>query len=265
MEIIALLLLFGLVWFLLARFVLRRLTIYEYQCGLKYSNGRYTGKLSPGAHWYFPYFTAIKTVDLRPCFVTVPGQEVLSADHVSLKCSLAVKYEVVDPHTAVNKIDNYQTALYLELQVALRGIIGSAPVDQLLEQRDQLGARLLELCVGKGRALGIQILSVNIKDIMFPGQLKTIFTQVIKARKEGLATLEKARGETAALRNLANAAQLVERNPALLQLRALQSATGNTVIVGMPSQTTPVPIKSESVEKGEVPQIEPPSKKNVDD
>jgi hypothetical protein len=80
---------------------------------------------------------------------------------------------------------------------------------------------------------------------MFPGELKKIFTQVVRARQEGLAALEKARGETAALRNLANAAQLVDRNPSLMQLRLLQvigQQSGNTVVLGVPSSSGPIPI-----------------------
>ena len=83
---------------------------------------------------------------------------------------------------------------------------------------------------------------INIKDIMFPGELKKIFAQEIRARKEGLAMLEKARGETAALRNLANAAKMVQDNPALLQLRMLESS-GNTFVCGIPN--TIVPAKKE--------------------
>lgn len=93
----------------------------------------------------------------------------------------------------------------------------------------QLGARVKETTIDKIHQLGIQLECVNIKDILFPGPLKVLFAEVMKAKKEGFAALKKARGETAALRNLANAAQMV-------QLWALQSSSGNTVVVGMASQ-----------------------------
>ncbi|MBU0468611.1 MAG: hypothetical protein KKD07_07885 [Candidatus Omnitrophica bacterium] len=80
---------------------------------------------------------------------------------------------------------------------------------------------------------------------MFPGELKKIFSQVAKARQEGLALLEKARGETAALRNLSNSANMLKNNPALMQLRMLHSS-GNTFVVGMPSENMPLPVKSEN-------------------
>jgi hypothetical protein len=87
-----------------------------------------------------------------------------------------------------------------------------------------------------------------VKDIMFPGELKNVFAKVLKAKKEGLAVLEKARGETAALRNLANAAKMLEGNPALMQLRILQSldtGAGNTVVFGLPEM---LPIKKRHAE-----------------
>jgi regulator of protease activity HflC (stomatin/prohibitin superfamily) len=87
---------------------------------------------------------------------------------------------------------------------------------------------------------------------MFPGKLKEMFAQVVQARKEGLAALEKARGETAALRSLANAAKMVEKSPALLQLRVIQSvegSRGNTVILGLPSQSSLVPVRLAELEE----------------
>ena len=110
---------------------------------------------------------------------------------------------------------------------------------------------------GKSRKLGIELHSVHIKDIMFPGQPKNIFAQVVAAKKEGLASLEKARGETATLRSLANAAQMVEKNPALLQLRALQNSVGNTVALGMSAQGGLIPVPQPARTEAQL--NEPPS------
>ncbi|MGH9194482.1 MAG: hypothetical protein ACRD1T_01920, partial [Acidimicrobiia bacterium] len=105
------------------------------------------------------------------------------------------------------------------------------------------------------------LLSVNLKDIMFPGDLKKMFAQVVQAQKAGLAALEKARGETAALRNLANAARMIEGNPALMQLRLLQQlaeSTGNTLVLGFPSSQTPLPLRPSEGETTEPKEIPPP-------
>lgn len=230
---------------LLIKWALRPVTILEFERGLQYTRGRFQGLLTPGLYWVVPPLTMIRTVDLRPTFVSITGQEVLSADGVTLKASLAAQYQVVEPETAMHSSADYQGALYLELQLSLRHSISAASIDALLSQRQSLGQQLMQHTEAKAAALGLRLLAVEIKDLTLPGDLKKIFTQVVKARQEGLAALEKARGETAALRHLANAAHMVERTPALLQLRLLQTlgdTSGHTVILGMPPQGMPVPI-----------------------
>jgi regulator of protease activity HflC (stomatin/prohibitin superfamily) len=176
----------------------------------------------------------VRKVDIRTQFASIVGQEVLSADNVSIKMSLVASYKISDPHLAVNQTASYQQALYLLLQLCLRDLIGSTPIDELLSKREEIGQQLYEKAVDQVAELGVELSLVGIKDVMFPGDLKAIFAQVVNARKEGLAALERARGETAALRNLANAAKMLENNPALMQLRLLQAIgdqPGNTVIL----------------------------------
>ena len=235
-----------LLFAVLIRMAFRPVVVYEFERGLRYARGRFIGILEPGLYWSFQHLSEVRKVDIRPVFAPVTGQEVLSSDGVALKVSLAAKYEVADPAVAINKVENFRDALHIELQLALRQIIGSTPIDDLLAGRQQIGTKLQELVAGKIPPFGLRLLSVEIRDIMFPGELKKIFTQVVRARQEGLAALEKARGETAALRNLANAAQLVERNPYLMQLRLLQvlgQQSGNTVVLGVQPPSGPIPIR----------------------
>ena len=245
------------------RVFVRRVTIFEYQKGLKYVHGRFEEVLPAGTHWHLPYFSRIVTLDVRPRFVTVSGQEVLSSDGVTLKVSMAASFRIVDSALAVNGVENYVEALYLKLQLALRELVGGATIDDLLERRPEFSARLMELSRNEAAGLGLELLSVDIKDIMFPGKLKEMFAQVVQARKEGLAALEKARGETAALRSLSNAARMVEKSPALLQLRVIQSvegSRGNTVILSLPSQGNLVPVRlAELEEPGRDEATPPPS------
>ncbi len=232
---------------IVVKYGVRRVTVYEFERCLKYVRGRFNAVVPPGQYWYLPWFTAVRKVDVRPRFVPIAGQEVLSSDGVTLKVSLAANYEVADPETAINKVQDYQETLYTELQLALRQIIGAADIDSLLATRDSISKKLLEMTEARARELGLRLIAVSIKDIMFPGKLKEMFAQVVSARKEGLAALEKARGETAALRNLANAAQMVESNPSLMQLRLLQAvgaSSGNTLLLGMPPQSTAIPVKT---------------------
>jgi regulator of protease activity HflC (stomatin/prohibitin superfamily) len=220
----------------------KRVTIFEYQRGLKYSKGRYTATLPPGQYWVLPATSSIVAVDVRPEFITITGQDVLSADGVTLKASLAGEFEVVDPNVAVNKNANYRTALYLTLQMALREIVGKEKIDDLMQNRSAIGTKLMEMTSAKAADCGVKLKIVDVKDIMFPGEMKKAFAQVVKAQKEGQAALERARGETAALRSLANAARMMDDNPNLLQLRALQTvadSNGNTLVFGVPNGVVP--------------------------
>lgn len=197
--------------------------VYEYQQGLRYRNGRLTSVLGPGRYWINPAVSRIDLVDTRTRVLTVPGQEVLSADGVTLKVSLSIRYRVADPVKATHGTQDYQSALYQALQTTLRAMVGSAPIDQVLERRPEFGAGLAAQVSPEAEALGLVLEEAEVKDIMFPGELKKLFTEVVRARQAGLAALERARGETAALRNLANAAELLGRNPALLTLRSLHA------------------------------------------
>ena len=238
--------------FFVLRIGARRITVFEYEKGLKYRKGKFKELVGPGQYWYIPYFVIIQKIDTRPRFVSIAGQEVLSSDGVTLKVSIAANFEISDLDIAINKIQSFQDALYIELQLALREIIGAADIDTILSNRDEMSTKLKEMTEQKIKKLGLKLISVSLKDIMFPGKLKEMFAQVINAKKEGLAALEKARGETAALRHLANAAKMLDSNPNLMQLRlvqALNQSSGNTLILGMPQQGTPIPIKEKEVIK----------------
>ncbi len=220
-------------------------TVYEFERGLRFSRGRFSGVLGPGIYWHLRRFTRIQKVDTRPAHVAVTGQEVLSSDGVAVKTSIAATYQVADPRRAVLETDDYTVAIHIELQLALRALVSALPVEELLQKRSDLGPQLKGMAGEKLKLIGIELQDAAVRDLTFPGELKKIFTQVVKARQEGLAALEKARGETAALRNLANAAQMIERNPQLMHLRLLQvlaQQPGNTVVLGF-QPGTPIPLR----------------------
>ncbi len=223
----------------------RRTIVIEYQAALLYSNGRFVRRLGPGRHWLFRPTQTITRVDLRPRLQSVPGQEVIAADGVSFKLSLACRYHVAQPETAINGVEDYQQALYQVLQLALREIVSGTTGDELLRNRRGVGEQLLALTSKPAGEFGLQIDAVNLKDLTLPGELKKVYSQVALAVKEGQAALERARGETAALRNLANAAKMLEENPALMQLRLIQQlgvSSGNTIVLGVPANSNPFPI-----------------------
>ena len=252
-------LLVGIVLVLVAlRLLLLRPVVMEYQAGLLYRNGRFRRRLSPGQHWLFRPTDTVAKVDLRPKLVSVTGQEVVTADGVSFKLSLACRFRVVRPEVAINQVEDYQQALYQVLQLSLREIVSGSNGEDLLRARKDIGERLMAEAAKPAEEFGLEVQSVNLKDITFPGDLKKIYSQVVLAQKEGQAALERARGETAALRSLANAAQLVSANPALMQLRLLQqvaASSGNTIILGVPATSNPIPITSKEGRASQPPKL----------
>lgn len=210
--------------------------VYEYERGILYVNGRCVRVLDPGAYWIFPIGRVLVRMDTRPRLETIKGQEILSRDAVTLRMSVIVEYRVTDPAAAINMVEDYIAAVYAEVQLALREAVSHEDVDSLLEGRDLIGKKILEVASrGTGR-FGVVLDRAEVKDIMFPGELKNVFARVVEARKDGLAALERARGETAALRSLANTARMLEGNPELKYLRQLQtieSSSGNTFVMGL--------------------------------
>jgi regulator of protease activity HflC (stomatin/prohibitin superfamily) len=233
------------------RGLLTTTTIYEYERGLRFRRGQFQRELGPGLYRYFRAYTTIQTHDTRLTHLPVSSQEVLTRDGVAIKVSLTATYQLVDIQKAVFNTINFQIALYTELQHALRGAVAAVDAETLLANRADMAPKLLQECKPAAAALGIDLHGVAIRDLTLPGEMKKIFAQVVKARQEGLAALERARGETAALRSLANAAQMVQRNPQLFQLRLLQvvgQQSGNTLVVGMPPGTATIPVRPSATE-----------------
>ena len=239
----------ALIVLLYATRVIGSITLLEYERALKFVRGRYVGLVGPGLFWHSRRTTSFRRVDTRPTHITVSGQEVLSSDGVAIKASLLAVYRVTDPKVAVLGIDDFAGAVHAQLQLALRAVVAGTSAEELLQKRNEVAGQLLSIAAPPLAQLGLELQSASFRDLTLPGDLKKIFSQVVRARQEGLAALEKARGETAALRSLANAAQMVQRNPQLLQLRLLQvleQQPGHTVVLGMPSGVVPVPVPRDS-------------------
>jgi regulator of protease activity HflC (stomatin/prohibitin superfamily) len=237
-------------------------TVHDYERGLRYRRGQFTGLLDAGAYVSFRPNSRIHVIDVRPVFVTVDGQDVLMSDGVNVRISLIARYVVGDPAAAVRGDQDYERALYVMLQLGLREAVAGRTAEELLASRRELGAVVMERSAGPLARIGIELLSVDVRDLMLPGELKRAFARVVAARKDGEIALERARGETAALRSLANAARMVEEHPALAQLRLLQEvggSTGNTIVVGAADGTgqVPRPARRRSAPAGSRPVVRP--------
>lgn len=213
--------------------------------GLLYHKGKFLEVLPAGQHVRWGRKFTMNLTDLRKSSTVVPGQDVLSADNVGLKASLLLTYQVIDPVKAAHDTQNWLGDLYHAAQIALRAVAGGVTIEALLGQRLDLGAQLLARIKADTEKIGVNILAVEIRDVTLPNDLKRAFAEVLKAKQEGQAALERARGESAALRNLANAARVLEGNPALMNLRLMQSLAtaqnaGSTLVIGVPGGFVPL-------------------------
>ena len=211
----------------------------EGQAGLLYHKGKFVRVLAAGRHAHWRRHIAIKWLDMRRAALLVAGQDVLTSDNVGLKLSLLVNYQIGDPVKAAHETQNWQGDIYNAAQLALRAVVNGIAIETLLSQRLDISSQLLARMQPEAAKIGINVLAVEVKDVMFPADLKRAFAEVLKAKQEGQAALERARGESAALRNLANAARVLEGNPALMNLRLMQSLSaaqnaGNTLVLGVP-------------------------------
>lgn len=238
-ALIPLLALFIIVSFLIAS-KYKKVFIFEYEKGLKYHKGKFVELLEPGVYFQFKN-TVIEKIDIRKNFEIIPGQEILTSDGVSVKLTLTAAYQVADLKKAIIEVKDYQSAFYILLQSIVRAVVGKIDFESLLKERDGFIQEIGKQAENKSLELGLKVSDVMVRDIMLTGELKKAVSQVATAKQESLAKLERTRGESAALRNLANTAKMIEDNPNLLKLRTLDvisQSSGNTIIFGN-SEVTP--------------------------
>jgi len=190
--------------------------------------------LHTGKHYFYSELRKleVKYVDMRLKELEISGQELLSADKVTLRCNLTMHYRVTDGKRYLNAVDDPNEYLYKQLQFAAREHLGSMNIDAILESQHTVSQSVLDklraVCLG----VGVEVDGVYIKDIILPGEMREIFNQVIEASKRAEANNIKRREETAATRSLLNTAKLMNDNPALARLKELEALEKITQTVG---------------------------------
>ncbi|MGK0190253.1 MAG: regulator of protease activity HflC (stomatin/prohibitin superfamily) [Verrucomicrobiales bacterium] len=197
-------------------------TIWSFQEGVVFRHGKFVKVLQPGRHAPWGAGYEVRKIEKNLRQLTVQSQEITTADKVAVKVSVIANYRVADSLKFVTEAQMPEQILYSAVQLALREMIGTEPIDDVLESKSGYGSQLKLSVIDSAASVGIQIESIDIRDVILGGDLKKAYAGVLLARKDALAGLEKARSEAAALRTLANGARLFESNPQLLQLRYLQ-------------------------------------------
>jgi regulator of protease activity HflC (stomatin/prohibitin superfamily) len=191
---------------------------------LVFQNGRLTTTLEPGVHafWRGESDLRIYHVELREQTAEINGQEIMTADKVTLRLNAMVTYRVIDPVQAVTAVDDVTQALYRQAQLALRAVVGTRELDALLADKDGVAAELEAALRARATALGLEVRTVGVRDLILPGEMRTLLNRVTEARKAAEAALVTRREETAAIRSQANTARIFETNPTLMRLRELE-------------------------------------------
>ena len=199
--------------------------IAPHELGVLSIDGRYHSLLQPGNYgfWKSARQVQIDVLDTRAQASEVSGQEILTKDKLSLRVNLSASWKVIDAHAAKFRIVDYKEGLYRELQFALRHAIGTRTLDELLANKSALDSVIHEYASEKNAAFGVQLISVGVKDLILPGELRELLNQVVHAEKMALANVIKRREETSATRNLLNTAKLMEESPILVRLKELES------------------------------------------
>ncbi len=173
-------------------------------------------------YWRDSSNVIVHQVDMRERTLDVGGQEIMTRDKVTLRVNLVLTYRVTDPVLAITGVTDYEQALYRAAQLALRAAIGMRTLDALLANKESTSDELLAVLAAQATGYGLAVAAVGLRDIVLPGEMKTILNQVIEAQKAAEANTVRRREETAAARSQANTAKLLAENPILARLKELE-------------------------------------------
>jgi regulator of protease activity HflC (stomatin/prohibitin superfamily) len=214
--------------------------VQQYERGVIFVLGKLTGAKGPGIFLVPPFITRMIKVDLRVVTLTVPPQEVISRDNVTIKVTAVVYFYVVDPVAAVVNVVNYMQATTQIGQTTLRNVLGQSELDELLSQRNKINRELQTIIDESTERWGVKVTAVEIKDVELPASMQRAMAKQAEAEREKRAKIIHAEGELQASAQLAQAAQVIGSQPATLQLRYLQTLTeiavekNSTIIFPLP-------------------------------
>jgi regulator of protease activity HflC (stomatin/prohibitin superfamily) len=197
----------------------------EHGAGMLWIDGKVERLLAPGSYafWKFNRNVSVDPVDLRLQALEVTGQEILTKDKVALRLNLSATWRFTDVLKAYKELAKPADHLYRELQFGLRAAVGTRSLDELLENKTVIDEVVTAQVTTKLAGYGLKLDGVGVKDIVLPGEMKTILAQVVEAGKAAEANVIRRREETAATRSLLNTAKVMEGNPVALRMKELET------------------------------------------
>ncbi|MEA3353468.1 MAG: slipin family protein [Campylobacterota bacterium] len=214
----------------------------EYERGVIFTLGRFTGVKGPGLIILIPFIQQMVKVDLRTIVLDVPTQDVISHDNVSVHVNAVVYFRVIDPQKAIIQVENFHSATSQLAQTTLRSVLGGHELDEMLAEREKLNFDIQEILDKQTDAWGIKISNVEIKHIDLDDSMIRAIAKQAEAERERRAKVINAKGELEASQNLLKAADIISQNPQGIQLRYLQTLSDissdktNTIVFPFPSE-----------------------------
>ncbi len=217
--------------------------INQYERGVKFMFGKYHGLMNPGWRLVFPVIQTYQKIDLRTKAVDVPDQNAITKDNVPVNVNAVIYYKVVSADKAILEIESFEYAVWQYAQTTMRNVVGEVTLDELLASRDKVADRIEQLVEKVTTAWGINVSSVELKDVKLPENMERTIAKQAEAEREKRAVIINSEGELAASQNMAQAAQILSAVPGALHLRTLQSINdlssdqSNTVVFTVPLET----------------------------
>jgi regulator of protease activity HflC (stomatin/prohibitin superfamily) len=195
----------------------------EYERAVVFRLGRMVGARGPGIIYIIPGVEKMVRMDLRTVTMDIPPQDVITRDNVSVKVNAVLYFRVLEPNKAVREVENYLFATSQLAQVTLRSVCGQGELDELLAEREKINTRIQEILDAQTDPWGIKVVLVELKHIDLPQEMQRAMAKQAEAERERRAKVIHADGEFQASQKLADAAEVIAKQPIALQLRFLQS------------------------------------------
>lgn len=214
--------------------------INQYEQGLMFTLGKFTGIKQPGLRLIIPIIQRMVRVDMRIRTLDVMKQQIMTKDNVPVHVNAAIFFKVENPEQAIIKVQDYAYAITQYAQTALRDVIGGKSLDTLLVERQEIGDAIKKLVDNETSGWGLDVNAIKIQDIEVPDDLKRIMSRQAAAEREKRANIIKSEGDKEAAKNLADAARMMDKAKGAMQLRTLQTLDGlgptasNTVVMALP-------------------------------
>jgi regulator of protease activity HflC (stomatin/prohibitin superfamily) len=212
----------------------------QYERGIKFTMGRYSGMVEPGWRVVVPIFQSMTKVDLRIKTLDVPSQDAITKDNVSAKVTAVIYYKISDATKSIIEVESVHYAVSQLAQTTMRNVVGEVTLDELLSQRAVISEKIEKQVDVATLSWGVEVVSVELKDINLPPDMIRTIAKQAEAERERRAVIINAEGELAAAENLSKAARMLAETPGALHLRTLNSINdissdaSNTVVFTLP-------------------------------